>query len=499
MKSRPSSPRFTRGATLSTLLLALTFVVAHEGVAHATLQLVKPNPSVNATFVGKGGYSADGLGQDGTGGTVQAEVPVGSTVTRAYLYATYFENSTPSAADRTFDFDGTTVVMDFLANSEPGPCCSLATARAEVTGQVASKVGGGGGITDFAVNTDPATVDGVALVVIFSNPALPDGTIAVLDGGSKQTGDSTVFNFSAPLDKTVPNFAAQMSLGSGFSFQDSVGGHSCGGDQFSTVAVNTQPLANCAGNYDDGLGEDGALITVGGVGDSIDNPTPPPPADPVEDDELYNLSPFLSQGDNALVIDTTNPSGDDNLFLAVISFTARVAGTVELCNNGIDEDGDGLIDGADPDCPPDPYAETCFGNTIDGSNVQGGEANDKLNGTPRTDQLRGGGGKDKIKGKDAADCLFGQAGGDKLGGDDGGDILRGGSGNDKLSGNKGNDTIRAQDGDDRVKGDAGDDTIKAQGRGRDKVNCGSGKDRVVGDIKDTISKNCENVKIVDPK
>ena len=43
-----------------------------------------------ATFVGHGGYSADGLGQDNTtGGTVQAEVPAGSTVVQAYLYGTY--------------------------------------------------------------------------------------------------------------------------------------------------------------------------------------------------------------------------------------------------------------------------------------------------------------------------------------------------------------------------------------------------------------------------
>ena len=47
------------------------------------------------------------------------------------------------------------VVLDFLANSEPGNS-SLATARGDVTAQVATKVGSGGGITDFAVNTDPA-------------------------------------------------------------------------------------------------------------------------------------------------------------------------------------------------------------------------------------------------------------------------------------------------------------------------------------------------------
>ena len=101
-----------------------------------------------------------------------------------------------------------------------------------------------------------------------------------------------------------------------------------------------------------GCGNNGALITVGGVGDSTINPTDgtsstSPTGD---DDELYNLAPSLSDGDTSLVINTANPSTDDNLFLAVISITAQAAVTTEICNDGIDNDGDGLIDLADPDC-----------------------------------------------------------------------------------------------------------------------------------------------------
>ena len=57
--------------------------------AGAALTLLKPSPTDVATFSGKGGYSADGLGQNGVGGTVQAEVPSGSTVVQAYLYGSY--------------------------------------------------------------------------------------------------------------------------------------------------------------------------------------------------------------------------------------------------------------------------------------------------------------------------------------------------------------------------------------------------------------------------
>jgi Ca2+-binding RTX toxin-like protein len=488
-------------AALIGALAAVALVMAFDGVAGATLQLVKPNPAVPATFVGKGGYSADGLGQFQAGGTVQAEVPAGSTVRRAYLYGTYASSPNPSDVQRTIDFDGTSVVLAFLPNSEPGNS-GLSTARAEVTGQVAAKVGGGGGITNFAINNDPSGLDGVGLVVIYSNPSSPDGTIAVLDGGSKQLGDTTTFDLAGPLDMTVPNFGATMSLGSGFSFQGgSTPQHACGGGQFSTVKVNTQLLSNCAGHFDDGQAGNGALITVGGVGDSTNNPTPPDA--PAEDDELYNLVPFLKQGDTKIVIDTANPSTDDNLFLAVIQFSARVAGTVENCSNGQDEDGDGLVDLADEDCQvAGPYKEDPCGATIDGKKEIGTDGADNITGTNKGDLLKGRDGNDSVHGLESGDCLYGNSNNDKLFGDAGADTIRGGKGKDKVNGNDGDDNIRLQDGEDVGKGGAGDDKIKAQGEQRrdqggiDRVNCGSGKDSATVDRWDKVSKNCEKVKVV---
>jgi hypothetical protein len=311
--------------------------------------------TLNYVFTGHGGYSADGLGQAGTGGTVEAEVPAGSTVQKAFLYGTYFFDAAPSAASRTIDFDGTMVETIQISGPVSG-CCSLSTTRADVTAQVAAKVGGGGGITTFAINTDPDTLDGVGLVVVYSNAALPENTIAVLDGSASPAGDTATFLLASPLDKTVPGFQATMSLGSGFSFQGPAG-HACGGGQFSIVEVNSQLLSNCAGNYDDGIGANGGLITVGGVGDLPDNPTPPNA--PLTDDELYNLEPFLAQGSTNIEIKSSNPSDNDNLFLAVISISARAQVSTEDCNNGIDDDGDGLIDGADPDCQLPPTGNSC--------------------------------------------------------------------------------------------------------------------------------------------
>ena len=331
--------RFLRGGLLASLVAALTLVFA--ATANATL-------TVSHVFNGTGGYSADGLGQNVTGGTVEAEVPAGSTVQKAFLYGTYFFNPAPDATERTIDFDGTMVETTQISGPVSG-CCSLSTTRADVTGQVATKVGGGGGITTFAVNTDPASLDGVALVVVYSNPALPEVTVGVLDGSASTTGDTATFLFAQPLDKTIPGFSATMSVGSGFSFQSGQPGHICAPSQFSIIDVNSQRLTSCAGNFDDGQGNNGGLITVGGVGDSTDNP-----ADPNSqtgfDDELYNLEPFLAQGATSAEIVTSNPSDDDNLFLAVIAITAEATVSNEDCDNGMDDDGDGLVDGDDPDC-----------------------------------------------------------------------------------------------------------------------------------------------------
>jgi hypothetical protein len=364
-------------AGVASIVAAATLALAVPSPASAALTLLKPSPTDAATFSGHGGYSADGLGQAGTGGTVQAEVPAGSAVQRAYLYGTYtniVDTTDPPLADRTIDFDGASVVLEKISDvTSPG--LFLSTARAEVTTQVAAKVGGGGGITNFAVNTDPASLEGVALVVIYSNATLPLTTVAVLDGSASQTGETATFTLADPLDKSAPGFAARMSLASGFSAQDATG-HNCslnvitpGGPQVSTVNVNGQLLTGCAGNYDDGVAANGALVTVGGVGDSTDNPTPPD--NPPTDDELYDIAPFLNQGDTQLAVTSSNPSQDDNLFLAVIQIGATASVTTEICSNAIDDDGDTLVDGADPDCgapvtvdptppPPNPDGSRTF-------------------------------------------------------------------------------------------------------------------------------------------
>jgi hypothetical protein len=320
--------------------------LASWSTSEATLELVLPGPDP-VTFIGNGGFSADGLGQNVGGGTIQAEVPAGSTVENAWLYAaTVFGGDTTSLS-----FDGNAVALTSLPHTDPAGF-SFSTTRADVTAIVAAKVGSGGGIFDFTVDDNPTSplLDGVALVVIFSNPALPHQSFAVLDGGLSTTPSTTVLNFAEPIDTSISGFSATLSLGIQFGFQN-VGGHACGGGQFSTVDINGARLTSCAGNYDDGEANNGALVTVGGVGDSTNIPVDPLATNSGEDDELYDITSFISNGDTSLSIVNENPSGDDSIFLAIISVTGEVSGvTGEICDDQIDNDNDALVDIDDPDC-----------------------------------------------------------------------------------------------------------------------------------------------------
>src|SRR5919201_399486 len=163
------------------ILVALLGSIAAPAGARAALSPIKNDPS-GATFVGKGGYSADGLGETAAGGSLQAQVPAGSKVVHAYLYGSYtpLPPAPPPDSDLTINFDGQNVTLTKLATIVG--TVQMTSARADVTAQVAAKVGSGGATPfNFTIGNDPATLDGVALVVIYSNPSRPTTTIAVFD------------------------------------------------------------------------------------------------------------------------------------------------------------------------------------------------------------------------------------------------------------------------------------------------------------------------------
>lgn len=321
-----SAPRlFARYARLAPLLLGVACVIAltHPAVAPAHLTLLQPTPGDPATFSGHGGYSADG---SCPGHSIRAEVPAGSTVQQAYLYSTYFASVSLTPGDRTIDFDGTNVETAEI----PGEVFPLRSARADVTSQVAAKVGSGGGLTSFEVgvhvdSSEFILLHGVALVVIYSNPTSPLVSVAVLDGGANPAGDTAQVDFSSPLEPNAPGFEATIAIGDGYSLQNEASSHGCGPEpQDTAINIDGQRLTSCAGGSDDGHAYE-HLITVGGIGDSTDNPSDPYTTTEGEEDELYSLRPFLKTGDTHLSLETSNASGDDDLFLAIVKITAGMS------------------------------------------------------------------------------------------------------------------------------------------------------------------------------
>ena len=316
----------------------------------------------NATFTGGVAFSADAVrGDIGTdtclvpGLCLRVDTTAANilpspntdnvTIKAAYLYNVTFAGNSPLSTQATLG--GTLVTLSLLPGTDPTPA-TLQTYRADVTSIVAALVSATPGVTRIpvtALTTNPGS-DGLALVVVFASAGLdPNQSVAILDGGQAGPAlQTTAFGLANPLDKNVPNFNAVLSLGIQFSDQDALG-HACGQNpafaQFSTVDVNGARLTSCAGNADDGALQNGALITVGGVGDSTANPSNPfcqaGDSCSTTDDELYGIADFLKQGDTQVRIATANPSNDDSIFLAVLQLTAAISG---VCTGA--------------DCPPPP-------------------------------------------------------------------------------------------------------------------------------------------------
>jgi hypothetical protein len=308
----------------------------------------------NATFTGGVAFSADGVRGD-IPGTLRVDTTASNilgspntqdvTIQAAFLYNVTFGGPVPPTALTTqATLGGTTVTLNLLSGLDLTPN-TLLTYRQDVTSIVKLLVPAKPGITSIPMipilgsASDP-TSDGLALVVVFSSGGLDARqSVAILDGGQAgPTPQTTAFGLVSPLDKTIPGFNAVLSLGIQFSFQGISPGHDShdcgpatpnGKAQFSTVDVNGTRLSSCAGNADHGQLIEGALITVGGVGDSTANPSDPfcQPGNPLcstTDDELYGIAGFLKQGDPQVKITTANPSNDDSIFLAILQLTGAI-------------------------------------------------------------------------------------------------------------------------------------------------------------------------------
>lgn len=305
---------------------------------------------VNET--GKISLSIDGLGTLAASGIVEVEKPsAGATVRGAYLAVAttgFFFFSLGPIADNQILLAGTPVAWDIVTQSS----ISSWNHWADVTSIVKPAIDPlAAGRHSFAVSEQAAgsnRVDGSILAVIFDDPSqTEDRTVDLQFGAQDVDGDNFQIVLADPIDTSDPNLVLDMSLGISYGFQPS--------DQFSFVDVNGTRLTSCAGGQDDGIGANGALLTVGGLDDSNTNPAPTCNSfgSPTVDDELYDLRPFTSDGDTQVDVFTQNPSNDDNIFFAAFLISGEALVTTpddveaplcEITDSGVDGDGKKFIE-----------------------------------------------------------------------------------------------------------------------------------------------------------
>lgn len=276
--------------------------------------------------------SVDAVGTNAESATVQAERPAGATVKKAFLFAASTGSSGVTPADGSVSIDGAPVSWDPAHTISNG--IGSVNVAADVTSLLKAKLETApAGQIDFTVaETNTYDMDGEILAVVWNDASAKSRSIYLMYGAQSTTGDHFTVGLSEPLK---PSSIATMALGISYGFQPA--------GQYSQVDVNSVRLTTAAGGQDDGEGENGALITVGGLGDSTDNPADPMATDSCGDagsrcdDELYDLKSLVGTGATSFDVDTLNPSNDDNIMFAAFEIsgvTATVGNSVSLSPSG---------------------------------------------------------------------------------------------------------------------------------------------------------------------
>jgi hypothetical protein len=300
-----------RALAFRTLFPAL-LIAGTAGLAQAQLTAVVQES-------GRITLSADGDGQNnGGGGTVDFDKPAGATVRGAYLAAS--SNFNRVINDGDISLNGVPISWDQSCfNDIVGIDDFFHNVFADVTAVVSATINGApAGIGSIAYNeVGTGDIDGVAFGVIFDDPNVPLGQsngVLIFFGCQALAGDTFFINLAEPLD-LGNNPVADFGLGIGFGFQNQDAG---GTGQVSLVDVNLTRMTSNAGGEDDGQPANGALVTVGGIGDTNANPPPFGTGDYRFDDELYDLLPFYVPNSTQFRIDTVNPSNDDDIYWATL-------------------------------------------------------------------------------------------------------------------------------------------------------------------------------------
>jgi hypothetical protein len=343
--------RMFRLLTRCLITAALTAMAAALAPSLASAaEPLSPYQSVSGDHLA---LSLDGLGTNNAeGGPIQVQKnDAGESVRAAYLFAASTGETGYEPKNGDVTLNGTPVEWE-AAHTITSDIGSY-NAVANVTSIVAPVVNGAApGLVPFTVSEGEETYsyDGEILAVVLEDPAVnEERSITLLYGAQNPLGDTFNVGLSEPINLAQPNYALNLSLGISYGYQapDEY-------SQYSTVKVNGKLMTSAAGGQDDCFEKysatpnwaencpNGTLITVGGIGDSLEDPKNPEatpgqcqeeggPEVPRCDDELYSLLPFVNSGESAISFETNNPSDNDNLFFVAL----EVHGAAAVVGEGI--------------------------------------------------------------------------------------------------------------------------------------------------------------------
>ncbi|MGI8774688.1 MAG: calcium-binding protein [Actinomycetota bacterium] len=286
------------------------------------------------------------------------------------------------------------------------------------------------------------------------------------------------------------------------------------GDKFKeNVVGDTDTLIACtfdaAGNFVSTMPADNGrlqwfIFPSGGGELTATRFNPPPPNETGADGSaIATIEAFRAGNDLIEVCLRNDPGGNAGSDCDLVQKRVTQGTTPPppaQCQDGVDNDGDGLIDFPDdpgcesptdptegPGTDPGPTGGPCQGfgfntrtnNAVGGQIIVGSPGNDILIGTDGDDIICGLGGDDIITAGAGSDQVVGNAGNDTIDGGAGKDTLRGGADDDTIEGGDKNDVIIGGGGDDTLRGNSGWDTIRG-GRGKDTLQGGKGNDILRG-------------------
>lgn len=316
-------------------LIDSSLITSQTKVALQAVSATASGLKVVATETGKLAFSADGAGSNNLSGTsIQINKPNASVSLRKALLAC------ASYAGRVINdgdvsLDGSPVVWSQNVANPIGTMPWFDSVLSDVTALVKAKTDAAPtGAINFSQTEVTTTIDGCALYAVFDDPTqTTDSTVILLFGGQRTSGDSFSVSLGQPVDKTTPNQVLELSLATSYGYQGVLSTQ-----QYSQIDVNGTRISSASGGQDDcdvfslpsnECGMNGALMTVGGSGDTNTNQANPlatATTNAHSDDELYNLLPFVNNGDTTVTVSTRNPSNDDNIFAAAVVTSYNATG-----------------------------------------------------------------------------------------------------------------------------------------------------------------------------